>query len=64
MDASDDKKQTLIHVHQCSSCGRLCPPEDFSARDSITGLYECPHCHHTEALHVQIVPETDIERRS
>ena len=54
----------LAHVHQCTVCGGLCSPEQFSARDNIRGLYECPFCHTAEALNVVIVSLEEFEQQS
>jgi len=57
-------KAGFVHVHKCSSCGHLSLPEQFSARDMVRGLYECPFCHSSESLNVQIVTRSEIERQS
>jgi hypothetical protein len=54
----------LVHVHQCSACKRFSLPEQFSARDNVTGLYECPFCHLAQALNVQVVPRAEVENQS
>ena len=50
----------LVHVHQCSSCGRYMARHSFSLRENSMGLYECVHCHSSEALNVQIVSRSEI----
>ena len=57
-------EKELVHVHQCSACKRLGLPDQFSARDNVRGLYECPFCHSTEALNVQIVARAEVEKQS
>ncbi len=59
-----DTEKDLVHVHQCPSCRRFSLPEQFSARDSVRGLYECPFCHQSEALNVQIVSRSELEALS
>jgi hypothetical protein len=54
----------LVHVHQCLACGRYSLPEDFSARDTVRGLFECPFCHSCGALNVQIVRRFEVDRKS
>ena len=58
---TEDSLPNLVNVHQCSSCGHYTFPEHFSARDNVRGLYECPVCHLSEALNVQIVDRTEVE---
>jgi hypothetical protein len=64
MKLGEDGLPKLVHVHQCSSCGHYTFPEGFSARDTVRGLYECPVCHFSEALNVQIVTRTEVESQS
>jgi len=64
MKLGADGLPSLVHVHQCSSCGRYTLPESFSARDNVRGLYECPVCHFSEALNVQIVTRIEVEDQS
>ena len=59
-----DSPEELVHVHECSYCGRFSFPEEFSSRDNVTGLYECPNCQATEALNVKIVRRMEVDRRS
>ena len=61
---SQDGEKELVHVHQCSACKRFVLPDQFSARDNVRGLYECPFCHSTEALNVQIVSRAELEDQS
>jgi hypothetical protein len=64
MSESEPVGEVLVHVHQCSSCGRYSAPEDFSARDNVRGLFECPFCHSSEALNVLVVSRSEVERQS
>ena len=64
MDRDETSASDLIHVHLCSSCGRFSLPEQFSSRDNVRGLYECPFCRWTEALNVQVVSRTEVDKRS
>ena len=64
MTQRGDAEPDLVHVHQCSSCGRLSLPEQFSARDSVRGVYECPFCDVSEALNFRIVSRLDLESES
>ena len=62
MNQDETDKAELVHTHQCSSCGRLSPPEHFSSRDNIRGVYECPFCRFSESLNVKIVRRTELEQ--
>lgn len=64
MIQDEDSPLSLVHVHQCSSCGRLTLPEKFSARDMVRGLYECPSCHASESLNVKVVPRSELQTES
>ena len=61
---SQGREKELVHVHQCSACKRFGLPGQFSARDNLRGLYECPFYQSIEALNVQIVPRAEIEKQS
>jgi hypothetical protein len=64
MNHDEQPPQSLIHVHQCSSCGRFSLPEQFSARETVRGLYECPFCHLSEPLNVRVVSRSKLEGQS
>ena len=64
MSQEQSDKADLVHVHQCSSCGRLSSPEQFSSRANIRGVYECPFCRFSEALNVKIVRRAELEQQS
>ena len=64
MSQEERDPSRLVHAHKCSSCGRFSLPEQFSSRDSVRGLYECPFCHYCEALNVQIVSATEVDGQS
>ena len=54
----------LIHVHHCLSCGTFLLPEQFSSRDNVTGLFECPVCHFSAALNVRVISRAELEDES
>ena len=61
MEPNEITPPKFVHVHECSSCGRFGVPEQFSARDNVTGLYECPFCYSSQALNIKVVSQLEIE---
>ena len=64
MSNAEHNEVDLVHVYQCSACGRFSLPERFSSRDNVRGLYECPFCHSSEAINVQVVPRSVVDSQS
>ncbi len=64
MEPDEITAPKLVHVHECSSCGRLGVPEQFSARDNVIGLFECPFCHSFQTLNIKIVSQLELENQS
>jgi hypothetical protein len=64
MSNAEHNEVDLVDLHQCSSCGCFSPPERFSSRDNVRGLYECPFCHSSEALNVRVVPRSVVDSQS
>jgi len=49
-----------LHAHQRSACGRLSHAEEFSDRETVSGLLECPPCHQAEPVNVKIVTRSAL----
>ncbi len=52
----------LVHAHQCEACDLFSDSEQMHGRETLRGLFECPHCHHKGALNVKIVEEALLNR--
>jgi DNA-directed RNA polymerase subunit RPC12/RpoP len=59
---TDEGSSNPVSVHRCSKCNRAILPEQFTARDTVRGIYECPYCHSSEPLNLQIVPRSEVAR--
>ena len=50
---------SLVHVHICTSCGRVSRRDEPDGTPDARGVYRCSACGHAGPLNIQIVSEMD-----
>jgi len=50
---------TRIHVHQCTSCGKVSRRDEPDGIPDPLGAFHCSTCEHVGPLNLQIVEESD-----